>query len=215
MDYTPVKFLIKAFEAHYPESLGVCLVHKAPWVFQGTSLPSNTGFLTLGIWAIIKGWLDPVVASKIHFTRSVDDLEKFIPRNRIVKELEGDEQFEWTYVEPVPGENDIMKDTATRDRIQEEREGMVRRFEESTKRWIAGDDGAIAERDAIAKEMNENYWRLDPYVRARTVYDRVGAMGPRGGWIYPKRETTEGGSTEIKADVSATERDKEKVEARA
>ena len=35
MDYTPVKFLIKAFEAHYPESLGVCLVHKAPWVFQG------------------------------------------------------------------------------------------------------------------------------------------------------------------------------------
>jgi len=155
------------------------------------------------------------VASKIHFTRSVDDLEKFIPRDRIVKELEGDEQFEWTYVEPVPGENDIMKDTATRDRIQEEREGMVRRFEESTKRWIAGDDGAIAERDAIAKEMNENYWRLDPYVRARTVYDRVGAMGPRGGWIYPKRETTEGGSTEIKADVSAMERDKEKVEARA
>ena len=35
MDYTPVKFLIKAFEAHYPESLGVCLVHKAPWIFQG------------------------------------------------------------------------------------------------------------------------------------------------------------------------------------
>src|SRR5271155_902700 len=137
MDYTPVKFLIKAFEAHYPESLGVCLVHKAPWIFQG-------------IWNIIKGWLDPVVASKIHFTRSVADLEKFIPRSQIMKELEGDEQFDYKYIEPIPGENDIMKDTATRDEIQEDRNSMVERFEEATKHWIAGEDGASSERDAVA-----------------------------------------------------------------
>jgi hypothetical protein len=37
-DYSPVKFMIKCFEANYPESLGVVLVHKAPWVFQGTNL---------------------------------------------------------------------------------------------------------------------------------------------------------------------------------
>ncbi len=36
MDYTPVKFMIKCFEANYPECLGAVLVHKAPWVFQGT-----------------------------------------------------------------------------------------------------------------------------------------------------------------------------------
>lgn len=35
MDYTPVKFMIKCFEANYPESLGAVLVHKAPWLFQG------------------------------------------------------------------------------------------------------------------------------------------------------------------------------------
>lgn len=35
-DYTPVKFMIKCFEANYPESLGSVLVHKAPWIFQGT-----------------------------------------------------------------------------------------------------------------------------------------------------------------------------------
>lgn len=34
-DYGPVKFMIKCFEANYPESLGVVLVHKAPWIFQG------------------------------------------------------------------------------------------------------------------------------------------------------------------------------------
>lgn len=123
----------------------------------------------------------------------------------MVKELEGDEQFEWTYVEPVPGENDIMKDTATRDKIQEEREGMVRRFEESTRKWVAGEDGAGAERDAIASEMNENYWSLDPYVRARTVYDRVGAIGPKGGFVYLKSETAGQTSSEAKASEPAAE----------
>jgi hypothetical protein len=179
MDYTPVKFLIKAFEAHYPESLGVCLVHKAPWIFQG-------------IWNIIKGWLDPVVASKIHFTKNISDLEKFIPRSRIMSELEGDEKFEYKYVEPVPGENDIMKDTATRDKILEERAVMVERFEKATKSWIAGED-ASSERNAIAEELNGNYWKLDPYIRARTIYDRIGAIGERGGFVYSKTEEDSAG----------------------
>jgi hypothetical protein len=38
MDYTPVKFMIKCFEANYPESLGAVLVHNAPWIFQGTEI---------------------------------------------------------------------------------------------------------------------------------------------------------------------------------
>lgn len=40
-DYAPVKFMIKCFEANYPESLGVVLVHKAPWIFQGQSSCSS------------------------------------------------------------------------------------------------------------------------------------------------------------------------------
>jgi hypothetical protein len=185
MDYTPVKFLIKAFEAHYPESLGICLVHKAPWIFQGN--PYNKTRLILGIWTIIKGWLDPVVASKVHFTRSVSDLEKFIPKSQIMTELEGAEKFEYQYVEPVPGENDIMKDTTTRDKFLEERATLVERFENATKGWIAGEDTS-SERNAIAEELNGNYWKLDPYIRARTIYDRVDAIGERGGFVYPKAE---------------------------
>ncbi len=38
-DYTPVKFMIKCFEANYPECLGTVLVHKAPWIFQGKQPP--------------------------------------------------------------------------------------------------------------------------------------------------------------------------------
>jgi len=118
MDYAPVRFMIKMFEAHYPESLGICLVHKAPWVFQG-------------IWSIIKGWLDPVVASKIHFTRSVEELEEFIPRSQILKELGGDEDWEYNYIEPVEGEDDLLNDTTRLEKLQAERDDIakqVRRF---------------------------------------------------------------------------------------
>jgi hypothetical protein len=130
-----------------------------------------------------------VVASKIHFTRSVSDLEKFIPKSQIMTELEGGERYEYQYVEPVPGENDIMKDTTTRDKFLDERAAMVERFENATKGWIAGEDTSL-ERNAIAEELNGNYWTLDPYIRARTIYDRVDAIGQRGGFVYPKTEET-------------------------
>jgi CRAL/TRIO domain len=40
-DYTPVKFMIKCFEANYPESLGAVLIHKSPWIFQGKEKKEN------------------------------------------------------------------------------------------------------------------------------------------------------------------------------
>jgi predicted ribosome quality control (RQC) complex YloA/Tae2 family protein len=142
--------------------------------------------LTLGIWNIIKGWLDPVVASKIHFTRSLSDLENFIPKSQIIKELGGSDDFEWKYIDPPEGENDIMKDTETRDKLFEERHEMENRFEKSTRQWVAGEDVG-SERERIVDQLNENYWRLDPYIRARTVYDRMGMIGERGGFVYPKK----------------------------
>ena len=45
-----------------------------------------------GFRSIIKGWLDPVVASKVIFTKNVEDLEKIIPRECVPKELDGSEE---------------------------------------------------------------------------------------------------------------------------
>lgn len=84
-----------------------------------------------------------------------------------------------------------MKDTATRDKILEERAVMVQRFENATKGWIAGEDEKQGERNTIAEELNANYWKLDPYVRARTLYDRIGAIGPRGGFVYSDEKKEE------------------------
>lgn len=167
-----MKYLIKCFEAHYPESLGICLVHKAPWIFQS-------------IWSIIRGWLDPVVASKIHFTKSVEDMEVFIPRSNIIKELGGDDDWEYTYLEPVTGENDLIVNGASiRAQLQAKRDEQVKEYEALTRTWIAAGPDDVAkvrnERFRVAALLRDGYWEMDPYVRARTVYDRTGVLGVKG-----------------------------------
>ena len=166
MDYTPVKFMIKCFEANYPESLGSVLVYRAPWIFQG-------------IWKIIRGWLDPVVASKVHFANHMSDLEEFIPKSKILKELGGEEDWSYEYIEPVEGENSAMSDTASRDRILAERKELVSSYESETLRWAHSQDGGEG-RARLAERLAENYWKLDPYIRARSVYDRTGILGAAG-----------------------------------
>lgn len=170
LDYAPIKYIIQSFEANYPESLGVILVHNAPWVFKS-------------VWKIIHGWLDPVVASKVHFTNGrdgADGITNHIDADRLIKELGGDLDWDYKYVEPVEGENDIMKDTATRDRLQAEREEIAKRYEAATRKWVDNATPEIrAERVSIAAELATNYWKLDPYVRARNMYDRNGNI--RGG----------------------------------
>ncbi|EFX03614.1 cral trio domain containing protein [Grosmannia clavigera kw1407] len=172
MDYTPVKFMIKCFEANYPECLGAVLVHKAPWIFQG-------------IWKIIRGWLDPVVASKVHFTNNVKDMEQFIEKDQILKELDGGDDWEYKFVEPTPGDDDRISDTATRDQLLAKREQLYRQYEVATGEWIMNPEGEKAkalkaERDDIANRMRVDYWKVDPYLRARSLYDRIGLLLPNG-----------------------------------
>lgn len=163
--------MIKCFEANYPESLGVAIVHKAPWVFQG-------------IWKIIKGWLDPVVANKVHFTNSISELEQYIDKSNIVKEMGGDDPFDYEFIPPQEGENQPMEDTATRDRLQAGRAESIKNFEELTAEWIGeggADSAAIqSRRTELAQQLMKGYWDLDPYVRARSFYDRVGVLQPGG-----------------------------------
>ena len=189
MDYTPVKFMIKCFEANYPESLGVCLIYKAPWIFQG-------------FWKIISRWLDPVVASKIHFTNSIKDLEPWVDRSQVPQEMGGDSPYVYHYIEPHEGENDLMKDVATRKKLEAERAEIGEEFERLTIEWIKGAD-VNARRQQLAAKMKQQYWKLDPYVRARSLYDRLGVLSPDGkiDWsnaIHPiseKPATSDSGTT--------------------
>lgn len=116
-------------------------------------------------------------------------MSEFIPKERIAKEMEGDDPWEYQYVEPVAGENATLKDTATRDRLLAERETLYEEYEAKTLAWVREADAAKrdalrAERNDVAKKLKEGYWRLDPYVRARSLYDRVGVIKSNGAIDY-------------------------------
>ncbi|CCG83435.1 Predicted protein [Taphrina deformans PYCC 5710] len=169
MDLTPVRFIIKCFEAHYPESLGVCCIYGAPWFFRP-------------VWSVVKGLLDPVVANKIRFANSTAELETFLPGPDIIKELGGPRDWEYEYIEPAQNENDLMKDTVTRDKLLADRAKLYDQFEMLTKKWFLKqlDAGGVQRREACAKALEQDYWKIDPYVRAKTHYDRVGYLEPDG-----------------------------------
>ncbi|KAL8975622.1 MAG: hypothetical protein Q9197_000172 [Variospora fuerteventurae] len=172
VDYAPVKFMIKCFEANYPESLGPILKFLAGKL------------IAVGVWNIIKGWLDPVVASKVHFTKNLEELERFVEKSHIVKELGGDDPYEYHYVEPKAGEDEKMSDESTRQQLVDERARIVKEYEKITQEWI-GDSQNRARlqerRNDLAERLRSGYWQLDPYVRARSLYDRVGLI--QGGVI--------------------------------
>lgn len=169
VDLTPVRFIIKCFEAHYPESLGVCCIYGAPWFFRP-------------IWAVVKGLLDPVVANKIRFANNQAELETFLPSSEIIKELGGPRNWEYVYVEPQENENDLLKDTKTRDEILAGRNKLYDQYEQLTKAFALNtlDEAGKQKREETAKELERNYWKLDPYVRAKTHYDRVGYLEADG-----------------------------------
>ncbi|KAL4756650.1 CRAL-TRIO domain-containing protein [Aspergillus foveolatus] len=182
-DYSAVKFIIRCVEVYYPESVGLILIHNAPRIFNGA-----------GVWKIIKPWIDPRLVERIHFTRSVEDLEKFMDRDQIIAELGGDEDWEYEYIEPEPDENQAMDDLAARDTLLAERQSLGEDFIAATSRWVSaaqtGDpvqiDEATAHREEIIEQIRLNYWNLDPYVRARNNLDRTGVI-QEGGLIemYP------------------------------
>lgn len=169
MDYTPVKFMIAAFEAHYPESLGVLIIHKAPWVFSG-------------IWNIIKNWLDPVVASKVHFTKSTADLEQFVDNKYIPVSLGGQDKFEPVYEPPKEDENAlVIGDSQEKEQLLNERKAIIEEVLAVTTKWIEADDADasakyLAEKIAVGNKLVDNYVKLDKYIRARTVFDRWGLL---------------------------------------
>lgn len=153
-----------------------------------------------GIWSIIKGWLDPVVAAKIHFTKNREDLETFILPTQIPKELEGDEDWEYAYVEGQAGENKTMEDKETRDKLVAQRQALAKDIQDTTVEWIRASVKKEAEAASAAKEkrsgmieqLRKQYWELDPYIRARSLYDRLNII-QGGGKIefYPGAKKVE------------------------
>lgn len=131
---------------------------------------------------MIKGWLDPVIASKINFTRRSADLLQFISPENLQASYGGKDSFEYEYVEPVEGENARLAEAEKRAKIEHERNELVDEFELQTTEWAAlvadapaGKEKA-SRRTEVVEHLSKNYWKLDPYIRARTYFHRTGMV---------------------------------------
>lgn len=164
-DYTSIKFLADVFEAHYPESLGRIYIHNAPWIFST-------------VWNIVKNWLDPVVASKIHFTKNYKELCVFIHPKFIPTNLGGENQTGSDYPSPKPHHASPPKQRDSKYRsLRKDFDDLRVRFIETTSKWIEATSPAVSERYlqdkiALSVQMSYIYIELDPYLRCPGIYDR-------------------------------------------
>lgn len=168
-DNAPVKFLMAMFQSHYPESLGIVVVHNAPWIFST-------------VWNVIKNWLDPVVASKIHFTKGYDELCEFIEPEHIPEYLGGKDTVELVYSKP--SKEHITPPKAKDDeffRLCALRDELYLKFIDVTIKWIESTSPEVSslylkEKIYLSEELSNNYIALDPYIRNPGVFDRNGFL---------------------------------------
>ncbi|KAF9193301.1 hypothetical protein BGZ50_007561 [Haplosporangium sp. Z 11] len=186
MDFAMVKYLLQIFEAYYPESLGRVLIHGAPFVFWG-------------VWKVIQPLLDPVVAAKISFTRSDQDLLQYIPAKHLPDRYKGGlNHYTYSYPHAQPNENQCMADTETKERLVAEWKTTFWKFEALTREWIkAGTPEATSsrteeeiekEREQVAKDLRVAFFKMDPYIRARNMFHRtsppVAQTDGTVNWVY-------------------------------
>lgn len=138
----------------------------------------------------------------------------YVDLEGLPKEVDGLEEWEYHYDEPAEGENADMADVTTRDRLMDTRRQLIDAYEQETLKWIKNGGGETAaackeSRDATAARLKENYWELDPYLRARSLYDRCGMIKPGGGIdFYPdKNVATNNGAGEPAIETSADDVD--------
>ncbi|KAI8993219.1 CRAL-TRIO domain-containing protein [Pilobolus umbonatus] len=160
MDFEFVKFLVHCFEQHYPETLGICLIHKAPWVFST-------------IWGLITPLLDPVVASKINFTNNVNDLSKFIdtavlPDNVNGVTTEFDTEILALEEDLIPGKFGESDTLNYRNYLE-----AIKKHEAYTKEWVERTEEAenvVSDRRAKAVELRHARYKAENDIRGATTY---------------------------------------------
>ena len=168
-DYSAIKFLAEVFEAHFPECLGYIFIHNAPWIFST-------------IWNIIKNWLDPVVASKIQFTKNLQELNQFVDIEHIPDYIGGEDTYAGEYIEPTEEHTHPPKSKDSHYyRLRRERENLLLRLFETSRRWAESVNPEVSSRYLQDKldldiELAKNYIALDPYIRCPFLYDRNGSL---------------------------------------
>jgi hypothetical protein len=159
-----VKFLVTCFEAYYPETLGSCLIHRAPWVFST-------------VWNLITPLLDPVVASKIHFTKNLEELTHFVERNVLPGNLTGEEGKltidQAVKIDPVaPGTLKTPESVAYQDYVDNIKDYTYQTTEWSRTKTTG--ENETADRRELARKFRHARIRAENDIRGPTNYEAKG-----------------------------------------
>ncbi|KAL0084568.1 CRAL-TRIO domain-containing protein [Phycomyces blakesleeanus] len=168
MDFEFVKFLLGCLEAYYPETLGSCYIHKAPWVFST-------------VWAMITPLLDPEVASKIVFTKDLEELTKYIDVSNLPVIITGNPnrktKDESTKADPpAPGTLNPPQTPAVVAFL-----GALEKYEIVTKAWAETQTVENDTEDAIRRLENGRAYRVarikaEKDLRGPTIYHAKGLV---------------------------------------
>lgn len=150
--------------------------------------------LTLSARRVLQPMLDPVVRDKIKFSSKAVDLKDYAGTEKLRKGMGGTMDWDWDYLEPDPKENELMKDTKTRDAMLGEYDELAHKYEDVTRKWIeqSSVDSEAPElthqRNVIAKQLRLKALQMTNYTRARNVYQRAGILKEDGSfeWEYPQ-----------------------------
>lgn len=98
--------------------------------------------------------------------------------------------------------------------MEGERAEIVTKYETTVLEWVhEGEKGQSLEqrrkeRDTVAENLRQNYWKLDPYVRARTLYDRIGLLHDGGQLaFYPQAKSDVAAPAASRVSTSAEDLD--------
>ncbi|PVU93356.1 hypothetical protein BB561_003332 [Smittium simulii] len=163
-DWHFFKLFLKFLTDYYPESLALVLIYSSSWVFRS-------------LWATIRMLLDPVVASKVHFAESFEDVLSFIDKDQLIQRYGGDLQTEYYYVLPYPGENDKMYNTADAQKSIDNFQSAYTAFLDATSAWVAADSNttptAKKHRDTCIQNLLNSAQHYENHHVAKNIYNRI------------------------------------------
>ena len=170
LDYQHIKFMINAMQNHYPECLGQGLIINAPWAFSA-------------VWSVIKPWLDPVVASKIHFSKTTADLAEYINTASLPRRL-GGEQKDFEFIPPSKEDQAqleaIRNDKAGMEKAKAKHRDASEHYLKVTLQWAAEqskpEEDHTLNRTKATEQLKNAFKELIPYVSTRTNLHRTGTI---------------------------------------
>lgn len=130
------------------------------------------------VWSMIQPILDPVVASKIHFTKTDEDLLQYVDKENLPEILSGTAHHSGKYAAPPA--------TSVVDAAKEfpEFSAIKDKYEAATREWASTPGASMEGRKAMALEYRLARLKIENDARAKTHYHRVGMINTDNGRLH-------------------------------